>query len=188
MVLPILAYGSPILRIAGENLTKDYPGLKELIDNMYDTLYAADGVGLAAHQIGQALKLFIVDTSPFSDKYPEAKDFKRVFINTEIIEKNGDDLSFEEGCLSFPGVREDVSRPPFIKVRYFDENFKKHEEEFTGIVARVIQHEFDHTNGVFFIDKINPLRKMLLKNRLNNIIKGVVDVKYKMKFSQFKRK
>lgn len=188
MILPIFAYGSPILRKSGEDIPEEYPGLKELIDNMYETMYAAEGVGLAAQQVGHALKLFVIDAAPFAEKYPEVKDFKRVFINSEIIEKSGEEFVFEEGCLSFPGIREDVVRPSQLKIRYYDENFVLHEEEYSGIIARVIQHEYDHTIGVFFVDKINPLRRILLKNRLNNIMKGDIDVKYKMKFPNLKKK
>ena len=187
MILPILAYGSPVLRKSGINITKDYPGLKELIDNMFETMYKAEGVGLAAQQVGYAINLFIVDTSPFPDSFPDAKDFKRIFINAKIIESRGEFWTYEEGCLSFPGIREDISREAIIKINYLDENFNVHEEEFDSIKARVIQHEYDHNRGIFFIDKINPLRKMLLKNKLNNLMKGDVEVKYKMKFPQIKK-
>ena len=188
MVLPILAYGFPVLRKTGEVVTKDYPGLQKLLDDMFETMYAAEGIGLAAQQVGVDLKIFIIDAKPYEEKYPEVKDFKQVFINSEIFEESGDEWTFDEGCLSFPGIREDVDRKSNLKIRYVDENFTEHVEEYDGILARVIMHEYDHNRGVFFIDRINPLRRMLLKNKLNNLMKGAVDVKYKMKFPQQKKK
>lgn len=187
MILPIYAYGSPILRKAGEKITKDHPGLKELIDNMFETMYAAEGVGLAAQQVGADIMLFMIDAEPYEEKYPELKDFKKVFINAEILEESGKEWTFDEGCLSFPGVREDVIRKPNIRIKYLDENFAEHIEDYDGVIARVIQHEFDHNKGIFFIDHINTLRKMMLKNKLNNIMKGDVNVRYKMKFPQLKK-
>ena len=177
MILPVYAYGFPVLRKKGEIVSSDYPNLKTVIANMYETMYAAEGVGLAAQQVGYDLMLFIVDGKPFEEEHPEAKDFKKVFINAEIIEESGEPWTFEEGCLSFPGVREDVNRKPKIKIRYQDENFKEHTEELDGIVSRVVQHEFDHNKGIFFVDRINPIRKMMLKNKLNAPSAPVVDVR-----------
>jgi peptide deformylase len=187
MVLPIYAYGFPVLRKKGEIIPEDYPNLKVLIENMFETLHAAEGVGLAAQQVSYNLMLFIIDAKAFEEKYPEAKDFKKVFINAEIIEEQGEVWTYDEGCLSFPGIREDVDRKSKIKIKYIDENFIEHIEEYHGIISRVIQHEYDHNQGIFFIDRINSLRRMMMKNKLNDIMKGDVDVKYKMKFPQLKK-
>ena len=188
MVLPILAYGDAILKKKAGDIAKDYPNLKQVIDNMFDTMHNAKGVGLAAPQIGLSIRLFIVDSSPFAedkednDEKKELMDFKKVFINAQIIEEDGDKWKFNEGCLSIPTIREDVERKPHIIIRYMDENFKQHEEEYEGVRARIIQHEYDHIEGVLFTDRINPLRKQLLKRKLNDVSKGLVDVSYKMKF------
>lgn len=189
MILPIVAYGDPVLRKMGEEIEQDYPGLKELIQNMFDTMYNAKGVGIAAPQIGKAIRLFIVDASAFADDEDideEEKElllnFKKVFINPIIMEQSGDDWDFNEGCLSIPKVREDISRPEFVKLRYLDEEFKEHVEEFYGLAARVIQHEYDHIEGKLFIDRVSPLRKRLIQRKLNDILKGKVQVDYKMRF------
>ena len=194
MILPIIAYGDPVLRKKGIEIDKNYPGLKELIENMFETMYNSQGIGLAAPQIGKAIRLFIVDASPFAEetdeedkpvpvpKYAHLKDFRKVFINAQIINEEGEEWKFNEGCLSIPKIREDVLRKPKITIKYLDENFKKHEEEFDDIVARIIQHEYDHIEGKLFTDRINPLRKRLLKNKLLDISKGNVDVSYKMRF------
>ncbi|MDP4266226.1 MAG: peptide deformylase [Bacteroidota bacterium] len=188
MVLPIIAYGDPILKKRALEIEKNYPDLQKLIADMFETLENAIGVGLAAPQIGLPIRLFVVDASPFEDEEPELKNFKKVFINAEIIEENGKEWLFNEGCLSFPGIREDVYRKPEITIRYFDENFVEHVDKIKGYAARVIQHENDHINGVVFIDKINSLKKQLIRRRLNNILAGNVDVKYKTKFVLSKRK
>ncbi|MCC6251338.1 MAG: peptide deformylase [Bacteroidia bacterium] len=182
MILPIVAYGDPVLRKKGVDIDQDYKDLKQLIDNMFETMYHANGVGLAAPQIGKSIRLFIVDAAPFEDKEPELKDFVQVFINPEIVEQSGEEWAFNEGCLSIPGIREDVMRKPTILVRYYDENFEYYEEEFSGLAARVIQHEYDHIEGILFTDRINALKRTLLKGKLNDISKGKVDVDYKMKF------
>ncbi len=184
MILPIVAYGDPILKKVAKDITKDYPELDKLLVNMFETMYNANGVGLAAPQVGKSIRLFIVDASPFADEEENQhlKDFKKIFINAEIIEEEGEEWPFNEGCLSIPKIREDVLRLPKIRIKYQDENFKKHDEEFDGMVARVIQHEYDHTEGVLFIDHINPLRKRLLKAKLTDITKGNISVDYKMKF------
>lgn len=195
MILPILAYGDPILRKEGIEIDKDYPKLKELIENMFDTMYGARGIGLAAPQVGVAIRMFIVDATPFEDDEDLSEeeqrfvaDFKRVFINARVVEENGDEWSFNEGCLSIPDVNEDVFRQKTITLEYFDENFEKHTETFSGIVARIIQHEYDHIEGVLFTDKLSALKKRLLKGKLANISKGKIDVKYRMKFPLAKKK
>lgn len=194
MTLPILAYGDPILRKMAKEIEKDYPKLGELISNMYETMYKASGVGLAAPQIGLPIRLFIMDTGPFGDDedFPAEdreilRDFKRVFINAEMIEEQGRDWNFNEGCLSIPDIREDVSRKDTITIRYQDENFKEHTETFDGILARVIQHEYDHLEGILFTDKLSSLKRRLLKGKLNNISKGNIEVDYKMRFPAVKK-
>jgi peptide deformylase len=195
MILPIIAYGDAILRKKGEEITKDFPNLNALIENMYETMYEAFGVGLAAPQVGLSISLFLVDTEPFSEddtlsvqEREQLKGFKRVFINAKIIEELGDKWNFNEGCLSIPNIREDVSRKPQIKIEYQDENFKTHIEEFNGLLARVIQHEHDHIEGVLFTDKISSLKKRLIKAKLSNISKGKIDIEYKMRFPDAKKK
>ena len=194
MTLPIVAYGDPVLRKTGKDIDKDYPDLDQLISNMWETMYKANGVGLAAPQIGRAIRLFVVDADPFSEDedLPEAeremlKDFKRVFINAEILEEEGKNWSFNEGCLSIPDIREDVSRKKTITIRYLDENFKEHTETFDGLLARVIQHEYDHIEGILFTDKLSSLKRRLLKGKLTNISKGNIVVDYKMRFPAVKK-
>tara|TARA_B100000683_G_scaffold44423_2_gene40389 strand:+ start:15254 stop:15808 length:555 start_codon:yes stop_codon:yes gene_type:complete len=182
MILPIVAFGDPVLRKKGENITQDYEGLSELIANMWETMYGAEGVGLAAPQIGKAIRLFLVDASPFSDEEPELNGFKKVFINAEIIEEKGEEWPFKEGCLSIPGIRENVKRNSTVKVKYFDEEFNEHVEEFSGLAARIIQHEYDHIDGILFTDKINPLKKQMIKRKLTDISKGNVHAGYRMRF------
>lgn len=189
MILPIVAYGDAVLKKKAVDITKDYPNLDKIIANMFDTMNNAKGVGLAAPQVGYSIRLFIVDSSPFAeDKEEDDKDkkelmgFKKIFINAKIVEEDGTKWKFNEGCLSIPTIREDVERKPTIRIKYLDENFKPHEEEFEGLRARIIQHEYDHIEGILFVDKINPLRKSLLKRKLADISKGNVDVAYKMKF------
>lgn len=195
MILPIVAYGDPVLKKLGEEINKDYPNLRELIDNMYETMDGAYGVGLAAPQIGLPIRLFIVDTSPFAEddtlskeEQKELKAFKRTFINAYITQEEGDEWSFNEGCLSIPEVREDVFRKPTITITYFDENFEKHTETFAGLIARVIQHEYDHIEGILFTDKLSTLKKRLIKGKLANISKGKISVDYRMSFPNQKKK
>lgn len=187
MILPVVAYGHPILKKVATPITPDFPSLQDFIRDMWDTMYVSDGVGLAAPQVGKSIRLFVIDASPFSEKYPEADNFKQVFINAEIYREEGDDFSFNEGCLSFPGLREDIVRKPVIYIRYQDENFVQHDKKFEGVVARVIQHEYDHIEGIVFVDRLPSLKKMLLKRRLTDISKGNVDVAYRMVFPQMKR-
>ena len=189
MVLPIIAYGDPILRKVGSTITKDYPDLDTLLANMQDTMKNARGVGLAAPQIGKAIRLFLVDTSAFAedDELDEEereflKTFKKVFINAKITKEEGDKWAFSEGCLSIPNINEDVFREETVTIEYQDENFKKHTETVSGLAARVIQHEYDHIEGILFTDKLSSLKKRLLKKKLENISKGKVDVEYRMKF------
>ncbi len=195
MILPIIAYGDPVLRKVGIEIDKDYPNLSELIENMKETMANAQGVGLAAPQIGKAIRLFIIDTYPFSaddELEDEERDFlanfKRIFINAEIIEEEGDEWVFNEGCLSIPDIREDVFRQEKITISYVDENFEKHTEVIDGIAARVVQHEYDHIEGILFTDLISSLKKRLLKKKLDNIKKGKVDTDYRMKFPLLKKK
>lgn len=183
MVYPIVGYGSPVLRKKADPFTEgDNTDLKELSENMFETMYNANGVGLAGPQIGLSKRIFVVDAEPLDEE--ELKGFKKVFINAEKIEETGEEWDFEEGCLSIPNIRGDVSRPERIKLRYFDENMKEHEEVFEGLAARVIQHEYDHIEGILFTDMISPLKKRLLQNKLNKIIKGRVKVDYTMRFAK----
>ncbi|MCK0131029.1 peptide deformylase [Flavobacteriaceae bacterium F08102] len=189
MILPIIAYGDPVLRKIGSEIDKDYPGLSSLIADMKETMKNARGVGLAAPQVGKSIRLFIVDTEGFSEleELPaeEAeflKNFKKVFINAKILEETGDEWVFNEGCLSIPNLNEDVFRQETVTIRYQDENFDTHTETYKGLIARVIQHEYDHIEGVLFTDKLSSLKKRLIKKKLENISKGKVNVDYRMKF------
>jgi peptide deformylase len=195
MILPVVAYGDPVLKKTGKEITKDYPGLKTLIADMHETMYNAKGVGLAAPQIGHSIRLFIVDASPFADDEDEEMDkkevlflktFKRIFINAHIVEEWGEEWKFNEGCLSIPKIREDILRLPEIEIEYLDENFKTHRETFDGMAARIIQHEYDHIEGKLFTDHISPLRKRMIKGKLMDISKGKVKTDYKMKFPAMK--
>jgi peptide deformylase len=195
MILPIVAYGDSVLRKKGKDITKEYPKLDLLIENMFETMYGARGIGLAAPQIGVAIRLFIVDATPFEDDedLTEAEQeyvstFKKVFINAKILEEEGDEWAFNEGCLSIPDINEDVFRKPKITMEYYDAHFEKHTETFEGIVARIIQHEYDHIEGILFTDKLSLLKKRLIKGKLANISKGKIDVKYRMRFPQAKKK
>ena len=189
MILSIYGYGEPVLRKMGEEISKDYPNLKETIANMYETMYNAHGVGLAAPQVGLPIRLFIVDTEPFADSDEVSKEeaaelegFKKTFINAKILKEEGDVWGFNEGCLSIPDIREDVSRHSDILINYLDENFVPQSVWYNGLAARVIQHEYDHIEGKLFTDRLNPLRKTMLKSKLDAISKGLVKVDYKMKF------
>ena len=195
MILPIVGYGTPVLRVVCDEITETYPDLLEIINNMYDTMYNAYGVGLAAPQVGIPIRLFIVDTEPFSDSEdltPEEqlqlKGFKQTFINAKMLVEEGDEWSFNEGCLSIPDVREDVYRNELITVEYLDENFNKKTEKYDGLIARVIQHEYDHIEGILFTDKIATLKKTLIKKKLQNIMEGKVRPDYRMKYCNKKGK
>ncbi|WP_103070682.1 peptide deformylase [Aquimarina sediminis] len=194
MILPIVAYGDPVLKKKGKEITKDYPQFSELIANMFETMYNAHGVGLAAPQIGLPLRLFIVDAEPFSEdeelseeEANKLKGFKKVFVNATILEETGEEWAFSEGCLSIPDVREDVFRHETIKINYFDENFVEHTETYDGLAARVIQHEYDHIEGVLFTDKLSSLKKRLIKGKLSNISKGKIKSDYRMRFPLLKK-
>ncbi len=189
MILPIIGYGDPVLRKMAVDISADYPELKSLIQNMYETMYHAYGVGLAAPQIGLAIRLFIVDTKPFSEsedlseaEQTALKNFKKTFINAKIIKEEGIDWGFNEGCLSIPEVREDVFRKEQITISYLNEDFEPQTEVYNGLIARVIQHEYDHIEGILFTDHLSTLKKTLIKKRLNNIMEGKVFPDYKMKF------
>lgn len=186
MILPIYAYGQPVLKKVADDIDKDYPKLAELIENMWETMYKAEGVGLAAPQIGLSIRLFMVDTVQIFENDEEAKEegLKKVFINAEKIEEAGKEWEYEEGCLSIPDIRGDVKRPEQLKLRYLDENFEEHEEVFTGINARVIQHEYDHIDGVLFTEKLKPIKRKLIKRKLEKIRKGKIGLDYKMKFAK----
>lgn len=182
MILPIYAYGHPVLKRVGEEITDKYEDLSSLIENMWETMYQAKGVGLAAPQIGLSIRLFIVDTYQIQDKGKEDQGIKKVFINAQILDENGEDWSYEEGCLSIPEIRGDVTRSSTLSIRYQDEQFIEHTETFSGINARVIQHEYDHIDGILFIEHLKPIKKRLIKNKLESIRKGRIDPDYKMKF------
>ena len=188
MILPIVGYGDPLLKKRSVNIDKNYSGLKILIRDMYETMYNASGVGLAAPQIGKGIRLFIIDTSVFdNDEFKsnsgfKTKSVKKTFINPEIINESGDFKLFEEGCLSIPNIREKINRKSEIKIKYHDENFNIHQDSFDGIVARVIQHEYDHLEGILFTDKISSFKKKLIKGKLKNIMTGKVPVDYVMNF------
>jgi len=189
MILPIVGYGDPVLRKVGEDISADYPNLQDIIVNMYETMYNAYGVGLAAPQVGLPVRLFIIDTEPFSDsddlskeEQEQLKGFKQTFINAKMLKEEGEEWSFNEGCLSIPDVREDVYRNEKITLEYFDENFNKKTEIFDGLIARVIQHEYDHIEGILFTDKISSLKKTLIKKKLQNIMEGKARPDYRMRF------
>ncbi|MAD98072.1 MAG: peptide deformylase [Flavobacteriaceae bacterium] len=194
MILPIVAYGDPVLRKKAKEITPDYPNLKELIANMKETMYNASGVGLAAPQIGKAIRLFVIDTSPFAEDESleesdraTLRDFKKVYINAKILEEEGQEWGFNEGCLSIPDVREDVYRQPKVTIEYQDEDFNTHTETLDGLAARVFQHEYDHIEGVLFTDKLSSLKKRLLKRKLDNISKGKINADYRMRFPNLKK-
>lgn len=194
MILPIVAYGDPVLRKVGKEIDKEYPQLEKLIADMKETMYNASGVGLAAPQIGKDIRLFLIDASPFADDEELSEDdrkvlegFNRVFINAKIVKEDGDEWAFNEGCLSIPSINEDVFRKETITIEYQDENFEKHTEVLSGLPARVFQHEYDHIEGVLFTDKLSSLKKRLIKKKLENISKGKVNAGYRMRFPNAKR-
>jgi peptide deformylase len=190
MILPIVAYGTPVLRAKAKDITPDYPNLEKLIADMWETLYASNGVGLAAPQVNKDIRLFLVDSMQLfanqeeedKGKYPDEPGFKKVFINAQIKELNGEPWNYNEGCLSIPKIREDVMRPTTVTIHYADENFNYHTDTFNGLTARIIQHEYDHIEGRLFIDYIKPFRKKLLQGKLADITKGKIKVDYKMIF------
>lgn len=202
MVLPIVVYGDPVLRKIGEKIEKNHEGLEQLIQDMFETMYKAKGVGLAAPQVGKAIRLFVIDTEPFAEsdedddeedeeftpeQKKELKAFKKVFINAQILEEEGTEWKFNEGCLSIPRIREDVQRKPNIVIEYYDEKFKKHKEEYDGVIARVIQHEYDHIEGKLFTDKISPFKRKMIAGKLSDIAAGKISADYKTKVYRPKR-
>lgn len=190
MILPVFAYGHPVLRKLCEEISPSYPEINKLIEDMFETMKNAQGVGLAAPQIGTPIRLFIVDGSPMAkeEENEDLENFRKVFINAEMLSEDGDAWDFNEGCLSIPEIREPVSRKPYISIRYYDEEFNQHIERFSDIQARIIQHEYDHIEGVLFVDHLNALKRRLLKRKLTDISKGKVDIGYKMKFPLVKSK
>ena len=195
MILPVVAYGDPVLKKIASSISTDYPKINSLISDMYETMYGANGVGLAAPQIGLSIRLFLVDTEPFSEdesfsinERSKLKNFKKTFINPKIIEESGEEWSFNEGCLSIPGIREDVIRKSQIKIRFQDENFVEKTENFDGLIARVIQHEYDHIEGILFTDKVSNFKKRLIKSKLTSISKGKIFTNYKMRFPKISKK
>jgi len=180
MIYPIVAYGHPVLKKKAEEVAPGEFDLVELAEDMFETMYNAQGIGLAAPQIGKSIRVFVVDGSALEDE--DMQDFKKVFVNPEILGESDHDWPFEEGCLSIPNIREDVIRPESLKIRYFDENWEEQEEEFTGMKARIIQHEFDHIEGILFTDHLSAFKKRLLKGKLTNISKGQIAVDYRMTF------
>ena len=192
MILPIVAYGHPILRKVAMNIDKNYPGLDKLIEDMWETMYASNGVGLAAPQVNKDIRVFVIDSAQIfanmneadkeEESYPDAPGVKQVFINAQIIEENGDDWTYNEGCLSIPKIREDIMRAEEVTVEYEDEHFEKHRKTFNGVTGRIILHEYDHIEGKLFIDHLSGLKRKLLKRKLDDITKGSIKVDYKMLF------
>lgn len=192
MILPIVAYGNPVLRKVGQDIDEQYPQLDKLIEDMWETMYASNGVGLAAPQVGRDIRLFVMDSAQIfanmdeqdreEESYPDAPGLKQVFINAHILEEHGDDWAYNEGCLSIPKIREDIYRAEEVTIEYLDEHFKKHVKTFNGVSGRIILHEYDHTDGKLFIDYLSPLKKKLLKRKLDDISRGNVKVDYKMSF------
>jgi peptide deformylase len=185
MIHPIYVYGMPVLRKVAQDIDEDYEGLEQLIEDMYETMYQADGIGLAAPQIGLAIRLIVIDGTQVEEEDEEStelRDFKMVLINPHIVAEEGEEWEFNEGCLSIPNIREDVKRKPNLRLEYLDEDFNFHDEEFTGMKARILQHEMDHVNGILFTDRISPLRKRLLAPKLKAISKGNTEAKYRIRF------
>ena len=180
MVYPIIVYGDPILRKQAQEIPRDFPDLSALVQDMFDTMHAAHGIGLAAPQIGKSIRLFVVDGTTLEDEEEDMTGFRKVFINPKILDEHGNTWPFEEGCLSIPNIRENVSRLEKIRIHYFDENWTKVEEEYTGIKARIIQHEYDHLDGKLFIDYLSPLKRRMLKGKLTDISKGEVETEYRI--------
>jgi len=195
MIYPIVAYGEAVLRKKAQDISADYPGLSTLIDDMFETMYGASGIGLAAPQIGKSIRIFIVDATPFEEDQDLSEtdrkmlgQFKKVFINAEILEERGDEWVFNEGCLSIPDIREDVFRKEEITIKYFDADFNEHTEVYSGIAARIIQHEYDHIEGILFTDHLSALKKRMIKGKLTQISKGQILADYRMKYPLAKKK
>ena len=184
MIYPIYLYGHPVLRKVAKDIDKDFENFEEFMSNMWETMYKTDGIGLAAPQIGKSIRVFVIDADPLSEEYPETKDFKRAFINAQVVEESGEEWSFNEGCLSVPNIREDVKRKPKLEIHYYDQEWNYHEDIFEGAIPRVIQHEYDHLEGKIFTDRISPIRRRLIKGKLTAISKGKADVKYKFRIAK----
>lgn len=182
MKLPVYAYGSPHLRKISDDIGPDYKGLNELVENMFETMKSSEGVGLAAPQVGLSIRLFVVDAHIYAEEEPELDGFRKVFINADIYQYNDEEEILTEGCLSIPAIHEDVIRPTVIRIKYVDENFEEHDEEYSGMAARIIQHEYDHLDGILFTDKLTALKKRLLKGKLRDISQGKTNAHYKMIF------
>lgn len=183
MIRPVYIYGSPVLRKVATDIPSDYPELKQLINDLFETMQHSDGIGLAAPQIGLSIRIFVIDASPLEDEHPEMKDFRKAFINAHIVKRSDDFVLYNEGCLSIPTLREDVERPESIVIQYVDENFTPHEEEYHGLAARIIQHEYDHLEGILFTDKVPTLKRHMLKGKLTAISKGRFNASYKYKLA-----
>jgi peptide deformylase len=179
MIYPIVVYGHQVLRKVAKKIDKDYTGLNQIINDLFETMYYSEGLGLAAPQIGKSIRMFVIDGKPVADEEPELADFKKVFINAHITEKSGDFLPMTEGCLSIPNLREEVNRESHIRIKYYDENWEYHDDVYDGYKARIIQHEYDHLDGILFTDKVSPLRRRLLKSKLTAISKGKFEADYK---------
>ncbi|MDJ1484768.1 peptide deformylase [Cytophagaceae bacterium YF14B1] len=183
MIYPITAYGDPVLKKVAQPIEKG-TDIKKLVDDMYETMYNASGVGLAAPQIGMSVRIFVTDGSPMDEEDEVLQKFKKVFVNPTILEETGEEWAFEEGCLSIPGIRADVNRPPKVKIHYFDENWNEYTEEYEGIPARIIQHEYDHLQGVLFVDKVSAMKKRLIQSKLTDISKGKARADYRLRFAK----
>ncbi|PLW91762.1 MAG: peptide deformylase [Marinilabiliales bacterium] len=187
MILPIVAYGHPALRKVSEEIDQDYPEFKKFMEDLWETMYETDGVGLAAPQVNRNIRVFVIDADVFKEKYPEAEGVRKAFINPEMIERSDDEVFHNEGCLSIPAIHEDIERPSKIRINYLDEDWNEHEEEFEGIMARIIQHEYDHLEGKVFVDHLPGIRKMMLRSKLNDIAKAKIDPPYRMIFAPNKK-
>lgn len=181
MIYPIVVYGHPVLRKVARDIDENFEKLKEFVEDMFETMNDSDGIGLASPQVGKDIRLFVVDASPLEEDEPELKDFRKVFINPQIVERTGEKSNFNEGCLSIPNIREEVIREPDIRIQYYDENFKFYDEVYTGGASRIIQHEYDHLDGILFTDKVSPIKKRLLRGKLQAISRGKFEVSYKTK-------
>ena len=188
MIYPVTAYGHPVLRKKAKEIDRDYPDLNTIIENMFETMYASNGVGLAAPQVNLSISLVVIDADPYKEEYAEVENFKKVLINPEIIEESGEEWEFKESCLSIPTVAEYVSRKSEVTIKYYDENFELYEEKYCGMIARVMQHETDHLKGILFTDKINNLKKVLIRKKLVEISNGNVDTSYKMLYPKKKKR
>ena len=183
MILPIVAYGHPILKKVAADITPDYPELKEFIESMWETMYACEGMGLAAPQVNRSIRIFVIDLTPHAEDLPAGALLKRIFINPHILSEEGEEWAFNEGCLSIPEIHEEVMRKPSIRIKYVDEQFVEHDERYDGVMARVIEHEYDHVEGILFVDRLSPLRKIMLKRKLSDLVQGKFKPKYKMIFA-----